>query len=489
MPLQKQSVNLLAGCYIDNGDARVARPLNMIPVAKSTGISDSYFRTLDGIEEINFQVVGTPLAANERGAYFFRGKQVRIFGRVGYTVDLESKTITEAFNFDEPLGGAPGEPIVQFAESFDWLAMTASGYLYLWNGTDEFVKVDTSAVVAGYIIDVVFVGGFFIFTDGEFIYSTDILNPKVTIVGSYDASEFDTDAVTGLVNLRNIVYAANRYSIQEYVLSGTGIGFPMQTNSQTLIQRGAINPQAFIKFNQDLLVFVGGGRGEQISVFSAINGQTSKISTHDEDTILNSLNELELKEVRLESQVIDDNIFLLIHVPKRPTMVFDSLASQLLKTPAWHYRSSSTNGKGDYVARSILYVENSGWYVSHLNEGKLGKLNRNISKHFGKDVLWTLTSPISYAGQSHFQIFQHELIPLTIDFDTEAKVYRDYSTNGKDWSPADEIQLSKTVFNRLVILNPIFAPNWIITRWYGYSTSNLRMSISNAVYNYQVLAF
>ena len=494
---EKRIPSLLQGVYINNNDVRVSRPLNMVPIAKDTGIGNVYFRSLDGVQDLDFALSGGGEIDNaERGGYLFQGKQIRVFGRIGYEIDIGTKSIVPRFTLDTPKAREDGSVVsddspVQFAESFKYLAIAANGYLYLWNGDEEFVKVDTSAVEAGYIIDVVFVAGFFIFTDGSFVYSTDILDPKITIVGSYDASEFDTDSITGLVNLRNIVYAANRYSIQEYSLTGTGVGFPLQTSSQTLIQRGAINPACFIKYNQDVLVFIGGGRNEQISLFSAVNSSSEKLSTQDEDAILNSLTKAELAQVRLETQVIDDNIFLFVHIPDRPSFVYDYLASTALKTPVWHYRSSSdsADNQGNYNVRSILYVENSGFYVAHPTEGKIGILTRKLSSHWGKQVYWALTSPIAYGGQSHFQVFMHELIPLNIEFTNEATIYRTWSTDGKVFSSPESIKLTKSVHNRLLMLQPLFAANWIITRWSGDGSGELRMAVANDVYNVQALAF
>ena len=68
-------VPILSGVYSDQtGDYRSSYPVNLVPVAQSTGISDSYLRPAEGLERI------TDTVGNDRGGIVVNGVLYRVIG-------------------------------------------------------------------------------------------------------------------------------------------------------------------------------------------------------------------------------------------------------------------------------------------------------------------------------------------------------------------------------------------------------------------------
>jgi hypothetical protein len=67
---------------------------------------------------------------------------------------------------------------------------------------------------------VVWVDGYFMTTDGEFLVITELNNPFAVDPLKYGSSEADPDPVKSLLKLRNEVYALNRHTIE--VFDNTG---------------------------------------------------------------------------------------------------------------------------------------------------------------------------------------------------------------------------------------------------------------------------
>ena len=115
-------IPILSGIYADiSPDFRTSYPVNMIPVAKTTGISEGYLRPVDGIEE-----VGNGPGTN-RGAILWKDKIYAVMGPNLISID-------EAGNIAENLFTVNGTNRVRFTYGFDNLVFQANHNLYLYDG-------------------------------------------------------------------------------------------------------------------------------------------------------------------------------------------------------------------------------------------------------------------------------------------------------------------------------------------------------------------
>jgi hypothetical protein len=62
----------------------------------------------------------------------------------------------------------------------------------------------------GVVLDVVWVDGYFMTTDGEFLVVTELTDPTQVNPLKYGSSEVDPDPVVALLKLRNEVYASEQ---------------------------------------------------------------------------------------------------------------------------------------------------------------------------------------------------------------------------------------------------------------------------------------
>jgi hypothetical protein len=191
------------------------------------------------------------------------------------------------------------------------------------------------------VLDVVWVDGYFMTTDGEFIIVTELLDPYAVNPLKYGSSEIDPDPVVALVKLRNEIYALNRHTIEVFDNVGGNL-FPFQRIEGAQIQKGCIGTQACCVFVQTI-AFLGSGRNESPGIFLGVNAQASKISTMEVDEILTNYTEVQLATVKLEARNDRNHQHLYVHLPNQ-TLVYDYTATQATNIPVWFILSTSTTG-------------------------------------------------------------------------------------------------------------------------------------------------
>ena len=195
-------IQILNGIYADaTPELRTAYPVNMVPVPKQSGISNGFLRPGDGI------VANGTGPGIDRGGINWRGVCYRVMG---------TKLVIVASNGAVTVLGDVGGPVntlVTFDYSFDRLAIASGGRLYYWNGTTLTQVTDPDL---GIVLDVVWVDGYFMTTDGEFLIVTELSDPTQVNPLKYGSSEVDPDPVVALLKLRNEVYAMNRNTIEVF---------------------------------------------------------------------------------------------------------------------------------------------------------------------------------------------------------------------------------------------------------------------------------
>ncbi len=462
---------ILSGIYADaSPDFRTSYPKNLIPVPLSNGISPGYLRPADGVVE-----AGTGPGVG-RGGINWNGGLYRVMGtKLVYIA--EDNTVTE-------IGDVGGTDRVTFDYGFTYLAIASNNNLFLYDGTTLTQVTDPDL---GTVLDVVWIDGYYMTTDGEFLVVTDLNDPFAVNPLKYGSSEADPDPVNSLLKLRNEVYALNRYTIEVFDNVGS-TGFPFQRIAGAQIQKGSVGTHACCVF-MDSIAFVGGGRNEAPSVFMGANGSTQKIATREIEQILTKYTEAELASVFLEERIDKAHQFLIVHLPN-DTLVFDGSATQAMGQPVWFTLSSTLTGYSQWKAQSVIWCYDK-WQVYNPTNTMFGYLDDSISSHWGVDVGWEFGTQITY-NESNGAIFhQLELIALTghVTANTSPTIWAQHSIDGETWSVEKPIragtlgQRSK----RLVWLQQGYMNNWRIQRFRG--TSEAHISISRLEARLEPLAF
>lgn len=448
-------IPIINGIYADtSSDFRTSYPRNLIPVPKQTGISAGYLRPAPGI------VLHGTLPGIGRGGINWGGKCYRVAGTRLLMVGADGVSID--------YGEVAGDGYARMDFGFDYLAIAADKKLYLFDGSVLQQVADTDL---GQVIDVVWVDGYYMATDGVYIVVTELNDPFSVNPLKYGSSEVSPDNIVALRKVRNEVHALNRYTIEVFQNVG-GDYFPFQRVNGGQITKGCVGTNACCVFN-DMLAFLGSGAGESIAVYLGINGSVSKISTREIDQILDEYQESVLSTALMECRIVDGHSLLYLHLSNQ-TLVYDAAGSQATGEPVWFVLTSSVDSTGVYLARHHVYCNNQ-WTATDPVTARVGKLSDDVSTHYGMPIAWEFATPVLYA-EGRGIIMHAELVGITGNeaFGDDARIWMDYSNDGLSWSQKRYIKLRQGM--RMAWLNSGMMKNWQIRRFGGDSTSRATFS-------------
>jgi hypothetical protein len=422
-------IPVLSGIVTDSdAEFRNAYPVNLIPVPKETGISNGFLRPADGI------LTGGDGPGIDRGAINWNGVCYRVMGRFLCSVD--------ANNVPTPIGEVPAGGIARMDYSFDRLAIAVGESLYYYDGT---TLSSVSDADLGRVFDVIFIDGYFMLTDGEFLIVTELNDPTSIDPLKYGSAETDPDPIMRLLKLRKLVHAVGRYTIEVYENIGGDV-FPFSPIDGAHVSRGAIGRGCACIFgdsnNADTAIaFLGSGRNEPPSVYLANNASAQRIATREIDTLLQEYTEAQLSECTVESRFDKGHQHLLIHLPDR-TIVYDAAASAAAEEPVWFTLTSAIQGFSRYRARNLIWCYDK-WLCSDPDEARLGSLTLAVSSHYDEDVRWEFTTLCVYNDGLSGIVHELELVALTgrTAFGVDPYISTSYSKDGMTWSQDKTIKV------------------------------------------------
>lgn len=411
-------IPIINGIYTDtSADFRAAYPTNMKPIIQRTGVSEGFLRPVEGIVQNG---LGPGVS---RGAINYGGEHYRVMGDKLCKIDEGGIVYTLGTIEDD------GKP-VKMTYSFDRLAIASAERLYYFqNGTLE----EVTDINLGAVVDVIWVDGYFMTTDGVYLVVTELNDPTTVDPDKYGSSEIDPDPVVGLVKLRNEVYAINRYTIEVFNNIG-GDNFPFSRVTGAQIQKGALGPRCAIAY-EGRIAFLGSAPGESPGVFLGASGTAQRVSTRTIDELLSNYTEDELSEVVLE--VVNDrsHALLWVRLPDR-TLVYDLQSSSITGESVWYTMSSSMMERPEaYRGVDVIWCYN-GWQVGDAQSNAVGYLTDDVSTHFGDQVYWDFSTRIVYNEAKGAQFHSLELIglPGRTAFEEDAYISTCYSVDGRNWS-------------------------------------------------------
>ena len=455
-------IPILSGIFTDNGpDFRTSYPVNLVPTPKASGISTGYLRPGDGI------VANGTGPGTDRGGINWEGNLYRVMGTSLVEIDSDG---TVAVLGDV---GGPVDELVTFDYSFDLLAIASGGRLYYWNGTTLVQVTDPDL---GVVLDVVWVDGYFMTTDGEFLVVTELTDPTQVNPLKYGSSEVDPDPVVALLKLRNEVYALNRNTIEVFDNVG-GALFPFARIDGAQIQKGVVGTFACCVY-QESIAFLGSGRNEAPGIFIGANATAKKISTQEIDEILLQYTEDQLATVKLEARNDRAHEHLYVHLPDR-TVVFDAAASQALQDLVWFNLTSTVVGFAQYRARNMVYAYDK-WLVGDPQSSNIGYLVDTVGSHWGEQVRWEFGTLIVYNEGKGALFHQMELVSLTgrVALGVDPQISTSYSVDGLSYSQEKFIKVG-TIGNtskRLSWFQQGHMRNFRIQRFRGDSDSHISLA-------------
>lgn len=447
-------IPILNGIYTDNTpELRTSYPVNLIPVPAKTGISAGFLKPAEGIVS-NGTGTGT-----DRGGIEWDGICYRVMGTKLVRVDSDGTVTT--------LGDVGGSELVAMDYSFDRLAIASGGNLFYWNGSVLNQVTDSDL---GTVLDVCWIDGYFMTTDGANLVVTELSDPAQVNPLKYGSSELDPDPVKALLELRNEIYALNRHTIEVFDNVG-GEFFPFSRIEGAHIAKGSIGTHTCCVYIE-AVAFLGSGRNEAPGIYLAANGQTKKISTQEIDQLLLTYTEGQLSLCKLETRNDKNHQYLYVHLPDR-TVVYDAAAAELGQV--WFTLTSSLSGFSQYRARNFVWAYDK-WLVGDPQSSYVGYFVDNVGTNWGQKVRWEFGTAIMY-NESRGGIFhQLELIALTgsVALGTNPQISTSYSIDGKSWSQDKFINCGTIGTNkRLCWFQQGHMRNWRVQRFKGDSDAHL----------------
>ena len=450
-------IPILNGITTDNkGNFRNSFPKNLVPVAGQNGIADGYLRPAPGIVYL-----GTGPGI-DRGGINWNGVYYRVMGSKLVSID-QTGAYTE-------IGDVGAGDQVTIVYSFDYLAVASNNDLFLYDGSTLTQVTDTDL---GTVLDLIWIDGYFMTTDGEFLVVTELNNPFSVNPLKYGSSEADPDPIKSLKTIRNEAYAANRYTVEVFDNVG-GDGFPFRRIEGAQIEKGTIGKHTTTVFMEHL-VFLGSGRNEALAVYMAQNGTTIKLSDREIDLQLKEYTEAELSLVILESKVSDNHNHLLIKLPDQ-TLVYDATASIKVKEPVWFVLHSGLEQIEEYRAQNFIRCYDK-WLVADPQSAQHGYLVDDIGSHYGIEISTEFGTTIIYNKGKGLIINSLELVALTgnVALNADPTIWTQYSLDGRTWSQPKGIKSGKQGDRkkRLVWIQQAGMRNFRMQRFKGTSESHL----------------
>jgi hypothetical protein len=446
-------IPILNGIYADNApELRTAYPVNFVPVPKQSGISNGFLRPGDGI------VANGTGPGVDRGGINWNAVCYRVMG-TKLVIVASNGVVTELGDV-----GGPTDTLVTFDYSFDLLAIASGGRLYYWSGSTLTQVTDPDL---GVVLDVVWVDGYFMTTDGEFLIVTELNDPTQVNPLKYGSSEVDPDPIVALLKLRNEVYALNLNTIEVFDNVGGDL-FPFARIDGAQIPKGVLGTFACCVY-ADRIAFLGSGRNEAPGIYLGVSAQTQKISTQEIDTLLLNYTEAQLATVKLEARNDKSHEHLYVHLPDR-TVVYDAAASEILQDQVWFTLTTTVVDFAQYRARNLVWAYDK-WLVGDPQSSSIGYLVQDTGNHWGEQVRWEFGTSIVYNEGNGALFNRLELVSLTgsVANGTNPRISTSYSTDGLAWSQDRSITVGTTgnTAKRLAWFQQGHMRNWRIQRFRG----------------------
>lgn len=405
---------ILSGVYAE-GHWRTSYPVNMVPIPKDTGLSAGYLKVADGFSELS------DAGGLSRGGVLWNGVLYRVQGKDLVTV-AEDGLVTV-------IGEVGNGGDVTMTYGFDYLAVASAGNLFLYDGSTLQQVTDPDL---GTVLDVIWVDGYFMTTDGEFLVVTELNDPFAVSTTKYGSSEVDPDPIVAVTKFQNEVYAVNRYTIEAFQNVG-GENFPFQRVDGAQVHKGALGTHCVALMDAGLAV-LGSGKNEGISVWLCLNGSASKLATAEIDELLENYTEQDLSGAYLEVRMWRGHETLMIHLPDR-CLCYDVAASAVLQQSVWYTLTSSTLGFARYRAKHHVWAYNM-WTVGDPKSGKLGYVDDSIATHWGEKTRWEFATKMLYNEARGALIHELELVGLfgQTPLEGEPRISTEYSQDGETWS-------------------------------------------------------
>ncbi len=441
--------------------------VNMTAINKQVRGANGYISTVDGVSDL---VDG--VGADRGGVYNERFlSQYRVSGSSLIEINNDG-TITT-------IGNISGNGQCSFAQSFNTQAVVTDGNLYLYDPSNGLVQVTDSDL--GNPISVTWIDGYYFFTDGEFLFHTDINDETSIDPLKFATSEFSPDKTKAVDKTSdNQVIAFNRFTTEFFVNRATE-NFAFQRLSGQAVRCGIVGTHAVTEMS-DLYFTLGNSKGQSITFNIIRAGSAQGFSNREIDKILAEYTESELSTAILESRRKDQQDFVICHLPRHTLLYNHTIAGSYGSDTAWSILKAGTRDQVYSAINGVFDPRLSKWIYGHVSSKKIGYVNDKIGSVFGVDAEVEFYSPLIQMGDKSIDKIEIAITSGFVDNKTTVAMSRteDGVIYGRErW----QLYSNPSDYNKRFIAHRVgYVKNFVGLKYRAVSGSKL--SFSNMVLTY-----
>lgn len=465
-----QDITLVKGDKIGSEtDYRDYLPVNMSGILRNVLGAKGYMLQQPGLTQY-----GTGVGVDRGGLWNERQKNhYRVSGLSLIEVDVNGVSTD--------LGPIFGTDTVSLPYSFNTQGIVASGRFYLYDPTNGFREVTDPNL--GEPIDCVWVNGYYFFTDGEFIYHTDISDESSIDPLKFATAEFmPDDSLAVAKTADNKVVVFGRYTM-EYFYDAAQTNFAFQRVQERGQKIGIVGTHCQAEM-LDTFFILGGRKEEAVSVHTAGVGRITNIASREVDKVIGQYNETELSTVVLEARVEDDTHYMIIHLPNETLLYNAEMGLAIGHEYAWSILKSDVSGNDQWRAKHGLFEPRKGVWVYGDKRGPgIAILDNEVATHYGELAEWLLYTPFNYLESASIDELEIEIMPgHTIESDATVFVSMTYNgvTHGNEYT----MQYGKpgAYGHRFIRYRFGYVNDWFAFKLRGASRSRMAFSKAKIAY-------
>ena len=376
-------------------------------IVQTQGLNNETLLGTPGLKQL---AISGDLNQVNRGAQTMAGVPYFVNGNTLYRLNKTSSDGVDSYDL-EGLGNIEGEGRVSIANNGTQLMVLVpggKGYIFT-DSPDTFTEITDSDFRAnGEPQIVVYIDGYFVVTTDSKKFIISSLNDGL----SYNALDFgtaeaDPDDIVAPIVFKNQLFIGGTSTMEAFENIG-GADFPF-VRTGLFLDKG-IDSAFSIIVTSDTFMFIGGGLNESPAIWAFAGNTVQKVSTTAIDSILQRVDEDELKQSFSWSYAQKGAYFIGFSLPST-TIVFDTV------TQRWHERKSKiTNIKG--AVNTLRFRANSVITAYGLvlcgdsQDGRIGSLDPDVYDEYGINIIRRVaTQPF----QNNMKPFMVPSLELTVE--------------------------------------------------------------------------
>lgn len=468
--MPEQVLNLIKGDTVGvETDYRDALPVNMTAVSRPILGAAGYMIQSPGLTQYGSSSgVSRGAIWNER-----QGRLYRVQG--GELISVDSSGSVEV------LGAISGSDTVSMPYSFNTQGIIADGRFWLYDeigGLREVTDPDLGNPISG-----VWVDGYYFFTDGEYLYHTDITSESDIDPLKFATAEFMPDPTLAVSKTQdNKVMVFGRYSIEYFINDASG-DFSFRRVASRAIKIGIVGTHCQVEQGGKRYI-LGGRKEESVSVHVVNIGGATKVATREVDKLIGKYSELELSTVVVEAFSEDAYSYVLIHLPNETLQFNETVAQSVGPDNAWSILKSDVEGDDQWRAKHLVNDPRAGrWVVGDKLDGRLGFLDDRAATHYGELAEWLLYTPFTKIERGSIDDVEIEIIPGFTASD-DATVFLSFTSDGNFYGNERTLSYGRPgdYGRRFIAFRLGYVRDWFGLKLRGASRS--RMAFGRAVIHY-----